>query len=126
MSLRTTNLEHLREQTFDVLILGGGINGAVCAASLAARGARVALIDRDDFASHTSSSSSNLVWGGIKYLESWEFPLVSKLCASRNHLMRSYPSTVKPKSVHRSITMTMFETYGSESTCNVGLFQAET
>jgi alpha-glycerophosphate oxidase/glycerol-3-phosphate dehydrogenase len=95
VSLRSSNLEHLQQDTFDVLIIGGGINGAVSAASLAARGARVALIDRHDFAAHTSSSSSNLVWGGIKYLESLEFPLVSKLCGARNHLMRSYPSTVK-------------------------------
>ncbi len=50
-------------------MLGGGINGAVSAAALAARGAKVALIDRGDFASATSQESSNLVWGGIKYLE---------------------------------------------------------
>ncbi|MGI9284704.1 MAG: glycerol-3-phosphate dehydrogenase/oxidase, partial [Pseudomonadales bacterium] len=48
-----------------------------------------------DFAGVTSSNSSNLAWGGIKYLESHEYLLVNKLCKSRNHLMRSYPSTVK-------------------------------
>ena len=95
MNLRRTNLQQLRNETFDVLILGGGINGAVAAASLASKGAKVALIDRGDFAGSTSSSSSNLVWGGIKYLENYEFLLVNKLCKSRNQLMRSYPSSVK-------------------------------
>ena len=95
MTLRDSNLEKLREEDFDVLILGGGINGAVSAASLAGRGVRVALIDREDFASGVSSNSSNLAWGGIKYLESHDYLLVNKLCKSRNELMRAYPSTVK-------------------------------
>ena len=95
MNLRNSNIKKLGSETYDVLIIGGGINGAVSAAALAARGVSVALIDREDFASGTSSESSNLAWGGIKYLESYEFPLVNKLCKSRNHLMESYPSTVK-------------------------------
>ncbi|TGL56416.1 glycerol-3-phosphate dehydrogenase/oxidase [Leptospira ognonensis] len=95
MKLRQTNIEKLQNQTFDVLILGGGINGAVSSASLASRGVKVALIDKGDFASGTSQESSNLAWGGIKYLESLEFPLVRKLCKSRNHLMKSYPSAVQ-------------------------------
>jgi len=95
VKLRQSNLEKLRKHDFDVLILGGGINGAVAAASLAGRGVGVALIDKGDFASGVSSNSSNLAWGGIKYLETHEYLLVNKLCKSRNHLMRSYPSTVK-------------------------------
>lgn len=96
MNLRENNINKLGEDgVYDVLILGGGINGAVAAASLAAKGVKVALIDKGDFAAETSSNSSNLAWGGIKYLESYEFLLVNKLCKSRNHLMRSYPSTVK-------------------------------
>jgi alpha-glycerophosphate oxidase/glycerol-3-phosphate dehydrogenase len=95
VSLRNSNVEKLGEQVFDVLIVGGGINGAVAAASLAGRGVRVALIDQGDFAGGVSSSSSNLAWGGIKYLETREFLLVNKLCKSRNQLMRAYPSTVK-------------------------------
>ena len=51
--------------------------------------------DRGDFASFTSQQSSNLVWGGIKYLENYEIPLVRKLCMSRNRLMRAYPANVK-------------------------------
>ena len=95
MKLRESNIRKLGEEEFDVLILGGGINGAVSAASLSAKGAKVALIDKGDFAGFTSSNSSNLAWGGIKYLESGEFLLVNKLCKSRNHLMKNYPSTVQ-------------------------------
>jgi alpha-glycerophosphate oxidase/glycerol-3-phosphate dehydrogenase len=95
ISLRNSNVGKLDEHEFDVLITGGGINGAVAAASLAARGVRVALIDKGDFAGGVSSNSSNLAWGGIKYLESHEYLLVNKLCKSRNRLMRAYPSTVK-------------------------------
>ena len=93
--LRDSNLEKLTEQVYDVLVVGGGINGAVAAAALAGRGVRVALIEREDFASGVSANSSNLAWGGIKYLENYEFRLVNKLCKSRNELMRAYPSTVK-------------------------------
>ena len=95
MILRETNIRKLAGQEFDVLILGAGINGAVSAAALSRKGAKVALIDKGDFAGHTSSNSSNLAWGGIKYLENHEYLLVNKLCKSRNHLMRSYPSTVQ-------------------------------
>src|SRR3989454_2687486 len=94
-SLRDTNLDKLAALRFDVLVLGGGINGAVSAAALAARGAKVALIDRGDFASVTSQQSSNLAWGGIKYLETYELGLVRKLCRARNELIRAYPSTVQ-------------------------------
>ncbi|MDB4995820.1 MAG: glpD [Myxococcaceae bacterium] len=94
-SLRSANVRRLEQTTFDVLVIGGGINGAVSAACLAARGAKVALIDKGDFASFTSQESSNLAWGGIKYMETLELGLVAKLCRSRNHLIRSYPSTVQ-------------------------------
>jgi len=94
-TLRSSNIARLRERELDVLIVGGGINGAVAAASLAGRGIDTGLLDRDDFASGVSSNSSNLAWGGIKYLESHEYLLVNKLCKSRNKLMRAYPSTVK-------------------------------
>ena len=95
MSLREANIDKLDGAVFDVLVVGGGINGAVSAASLSARGVKVALVDRGDFAGDVSSNSSNLAWGGIKYLESYEFLLVRKLCKCRNQLMREYPSSVK-------------------------------
>lgn len=95
MSLRDANLSDLAEDTFDTLIVGAGINGAVAAAALASRGARVAVIDRGDFANFTSQESSNLVWGGFKYLENYELLLVRKLCMSRNRLLRAYPDNIK-------------------------------
>jgi glycerol-3-phosphate dehydrogenase len=95
MRLRENILRRLEDGAFDVLVLGGGINGAVSAAALSYRGARVALIDRGDFAGETSQSSSNLAWGGIKYLETFELGLVRKLCRARNRLIRAYPSTVQ-------------------------------
>ena len=95
MQLRENNISQLERDVFDVLIVGGGINGAVSAASLAAKGARVGLIDRGDFAGESSSHSSNLAWGGIKYMENFEFLLVNKLCQSRNTLAAAYPSTVQ-------------------------------
>lgn len=95
MRLRDSNLEKLTHGIYDALIIGGGINGAVSAAALSGKGARVALIDKRDFAGFTSQNSSNLAWGGIKYLESGDVALVRKLCLSRNHLIRNYPSRVK-------------------------------
>jgi glycerol-3-phosphate dehydrogenase len=95
MALRTASLEKLNNGSFDVLIVGGGINGAVSAAVLAGRGASVALIDRGDFGAFTSQESSNLVWGGFKYLETYEFMLVRKLCVSRNRLLKAYPDNIK-------------------------------
>jgi glycerol-3-phosphate dehydrogenase len=96
MALRNTALAKLNGGSFDVLIIGGGINGAVSAAVLAGRGATVALVDRGDFGSFTSQESSNLVWGGFKYLEGYEILLVRKLCVSRNRLIKSYPDNIKP------------------------------
>ncbi|AXY43509.1 glycerol-3-phosphate dehydrogenase/oxidase [Halomonas sp. JS92-SW72] len=95
MQLRQSNLCKLADRCFDVLVVGGGINGASAAAALSGKGVSVALIDRGDFAGSTSMHSSNLVWGGIKYMESGDFALVRKLCRSRNHLIKSYPSTVQ-------------------------------
>jgi len=95
MALRTAHLQRIDGGTFDVLVVGGGINGAVSAAAIAGRGASVALIDRGDFGSFTSQESSNLVWGGFKYLENYELPLVFKLCRSRNRLMKAYPDNIK-------------------------------
>jgi glycerol-3-phosphate dehydrogenase len=95
VKLRESNLDKLGQRVFDVLVIGGGINGAVSAAALSAQGAKVALIDKGDFAGFTSQESSNLVWGGIKYMETYEFLLVRKLCMSRNRLLRAYPSSVR-------------------------------
>ncbi|MEM6734292.1 MAG: FAD-dependent oxidoreductase, partial [Myxococcota bacterium] len=95
MGLRETNLRKMGERSFDVLVVGGGINGAVASAALAARGVSTAVIDRGDWGSGTSQESSNLVWGGIKYLENYELSLVWDLCESRNRLMDAYPANIR-------------------------------
>jgi len=95
VALRKAHLARIDGGSFDVLVVGGGINGAVAAASLAGRAAQVALIDRGDFGSFTSQESSNLVWGGFKYLENYELGLVFELCRSRNRLLRAYPDNIR-------------------------------
>ena len=95
VELRQQNMDRLSGGTFDVLIVGGGINGAVSAAALAARGISVAVVEQSDFASFTSQESSNLIWGGFKYLDNYELKLVWDLCTSRNLMMKSYPTRIK-------------------------------
>jgi glycerol-3-phosphate dehydrogenase len=92
--LRNANLDRLDDAALDVLIVGGGINGAVAAAALSGRGAKIGVVDRGDFAGATSQESSNLVWGGFKYLENYDLRLVRKLCRSRNRLMQAYPANI--------------------------------
>ena len=94
MDLRANNVARLANTHFDVLVVGGGINGAVSAAVLSGRGLNVAIIDRGDWAGFTSSSSSNLAWGGFKYLENYELNLVRKLSVSRNRLLKAYPTNI--------------------------------
>lgn len=95
-SQRADLLDDIDGSDVDVAILGGGINGAVTAAALSAAGVSVALLERGDFSSFTSQESSNLVWGGFKYLQTFEFGLVRKLCKSRNRLIEAYPNQVEP------------------------------
>lgn len=90
-----SRLNDINGARFDVAVIGGGINGAVSAAALSASGLKVLLVEKADFASFTSQQSSNMVWGGIKYLQSLEFLLVFKLCLSRAKLMRNYPSRIR-------------------------------
>jgi glycerol-3-phosphate dehydrogenase len=95
MQLYDSRTSGVYAQTYDAVIIGAGINGAVSAAALSSRGLKVLLVDQGDIASMTSQQSSNLVWGGIKYLQSYEFWLVFKLCLARARLMRQYPNRVK-------------------------------
>lgn len=93
---RAQQMQQLDGATVDVLIIGGGINGAVSAAALAGHDVSVAVVDRGDFAGFTSQESSNLIWGGFKYLQTYEFGLVRKLSQARNRLLDAYPSSVTP------------------------------
>ena len=83
-----------QKASYDVVVIGGGINGAVSAAALSSRGLSVLLVDQRDFGGLTSSQSSNLIWGGIKYLQSYEFGLVFKLSRARARLMKNYPTRI--------------------------------
>src|SRR5208337_3572338 len=89
-------LEVLQDGSFDILVLGGGITGAGVALDAVLRGFRVALIDRGDFASGTSSASSKLVHGGLRYLEHGEFHLVREALRERRLLLRNAPHLVRP------------------------------
>ena len=80
----------------DVLVVGGGINGAGIARDLAGRGLKVVLCEQDDLAQHTSSSSTKLVHGGLRYLEYYEFSLVRKALAERERLLKSAPHIMWP------------------------------
>ena len=80
----------------DVLIIGGGINGAGIARDAAGRGLSVILCEKDDLASHTSSASTKLVHGGLRYLENFEFSLVRKSLIEREVLLRSAPHIIWP------------------------------
>jgi len=80
----------------DVLVVGGGINGAGIARDLAGRGWRVMLVEKDDLAAHTSSSSTKLIHGGLRYLEHKAFGLVRKALQEREVLLRSAPHIMRP------------------------------
>ena len=83
-------------RTCDVLVVGGGINGAGIARDLAGRGLKVVLCEKDDLAAHTSSSSTKLIHGGLRYLEYYEFSLVRKALAEREVLLKSAPHIMWP------------------------------
>ncbi|WP_394779385.1 glycerol-3-phosphate dehydrogenase [Undibacterium sp.] len=80
----------------DVLVIGGGINGAGIARDAAGRGLSVVLCEKDDLASHTSSASTKLIHGGLRYLEYYEFNLVRKALIEREVLLRSAPHIMWP------------------------------
>ncbi|WP_019139927.1 glycerol-3-phosphate dehydrogenase [Noviherbaspirillum massiliense] len=80
----------------DLLVVGGGINGAGIARDAAGRGLSVVLCEKDDLASHTSSASTKLIHGGLRYLEHYEFRLVRKALIEREVLLRSAPHIMRP------------------------------
>jgi glycerol-3-phosphate dehydrogenase len=92
---RSDNLARLSSTTFDVLVVGGGITGAGVALDAASRGLRTALVERDDFASGTSSKSSKLVHGGLRYLQNGDVRLVYQALRERQRLLRNAPHLVR-------------------------------
>jgi len=93
---RRRALQRIADEPFDVLVVGGGITGAGVALDAASRGLRAALVERDDFASGTSSKSSKLVHGGLRYLQHGEFRLVYEALAERQTALRNAPHLVRP------------------------------
>ena len=95
-TLRQDNFTKLANERFDVLVVGGGIVGAGVALDAVVRGYRVALVEKADFASGTSSKSTKLVHGGIRYLPNFDFELVHEALIERGLLLQNAPFLVQP------------------------------
>lgn len=90
------NINSIANQTFDVIIIGGGINGAATARDAALRGLKTLLVEKGDFASGTTSWSTRLIHGGLRYLEYFEFNLVRESLHEREVLLRNAPHLAQP------------------------------
>src|SRR3954468_14216751 len=88
--------ERFESETFDFLVIGGGITGASVARDAASRGLKVALVEKRDFAWGTSSRSSKLIHGGLRYLENLEFGLVFEALSERALLLKTAPHMIRP------------------------------
>lgn len=82
--------------TYDLLIIGGGINGCAIAREASLLGQKVLLVERDDLAAHTSSASTKLIHGGLRYLEYYEFKLVAEALRERERLIHAAPHIIRP------------------------------
>ncbi|MDH5244140.1 MAG: FAD-dependent oxidoreductase, partial [Chloroflexota bacterium] len=91
---RRAAIERLSSETFDLVIVGGGIVGAGALLDAASRGLNAALVEQDDIASGTSSRSSRLIHGGLRYLEQFHLPLVREALAERHRLLELAPHLV--------------------------------
>ena len=92
---RSDALARLESEEFDVLVIGGGITGVGVALDAVSRGLRTALVERDDFSSGTSSKSSKLAHGGLRYLQQREFGLVYEALYERTVMLRNAPHLVR-------------------------------
>jgi glycerol-3-phosphate dehydrogenase len=95
-AVRQENIERLAQEEFDLLIIGGGITGVAVARDASMRGLRTALIDKGDFGIGTSSRSTRLIHGGIRYLEYGEFKLVFDACSERRIMRKIAPRLARP------------------------------
>ncbi len=93
---RAANMARMAQGRFDVLVIGGGITGTGIALDAAARGLRVALVEKDDFASGTSGRSSRMIHGGLRYLERYDVGLVHEALRERKILRRLAPHLIRP------------------------------
>ena len=93
---QTKIVEDVGEKIVDLLVVGGGINGAGIARDAVGRGLSVLLCEQDDLAAHTSSASTKLIHGGLRYLEHYEFSLVRKALQEREVLLKAAPHIISP------------------------------
>jgi len=93
---RQSNIEHMKQVFFDFVVIGGGITGAAVARDAALRGFSVALVEKGDFGSGTSSKSARMVHGGFRYLEQYQFGLVMSACSERYKLLNIASPLVRP------------------------------
>ncbi len=117
---RKSRFQKLSEEVFDVLILGGGATGSGAALDASLRGLKVALLEKSDFASGTSSRSTKLIHGGVRYLAQFHFKLIHEALTERQRLLENAPHLVKPlpfilptykiyEKPYYSIGMTMYD-----------------
>lgn len=95
-SVRQTNIEQMKARQFDIVVIGGGITGAGIARDACFRGLVVALVEKDDFASGTSSKTARMIHGGLRYLEQCQFKVVIDSCMERHTWHRIAPVLVRP------------------------------
>lgn len=110
MSNRIINIDRASQEDFDLCIIGGGITGAGILHQAVERGYKVILVDKGDFASGTSSRSSKMIHGGVRYLKYLQLQLVQEALHERQHLLQTFPHLVKPfpfvlPSYHSSIDL---------------------
>ena len=94
--MKRLTTSELAKEEYDILIVGGGITGAVALRDAAMWGLKVALVEKNDFAWGTSSRSTKLLHGGLRYLETFDWKLVFEACRERKALLTQAPSLVKP------------------------------
>ena len=109
---RSHDLERAQTETFDLVVIGGGVVGAGTALDAASRGLSVALIEQRDWASGTSSRSSKLIHGGLRYLEQLDFGLVREALAEQTLLLeRLSPHLVKPVAFLYPLTRRLWDAF---------------
>src|SRR6185312_1510768 len=96
MLSRPAALAALQREAFDIVVIGGGVTGAGVAFDAATRGFSVALVERDDFSCGTSSRSSKMIHGGLRYLQNFDLGLVREALVERQLMVRLAPHLVKP------------------------------
>ena len=102
LALRAAQIDQLKSQTFDVLVIGGGITGAGIARDATLRGLKTALVEKQDFAGGTSGNSARFIHGGLRYVEMLQLGVVYQACAERGILGDIAPHLVTPGRLYTS------------------------